>query len=580
MDRGRRRPPRLHAISTSVSPKSFRAQREYSRHIFGQFLEQFHRTVYGGIFEPGSPHSDERGFRLDVLDALRELKVPNVRWPGGCFVSSYHWLDGVGPDRSPVYSPAWRVVDPNTFGTDEFLAWCEDLGADPYFCTNAGTGTAEEMAHWLEYTNRPVGSRWSNLRAENGHEDPYGVPFWSIGNENYGVWEIGQKTGETWAPLVAEAAKYLRRIDENIEILAAAVDEPGWMLPLLEQAGGFLNYVSIHGYWDDIPFINNPSPYLACMGRTPEPEQRIANARALIDASGQHHVKIAFDEWNLRAWHTPPGSSEASIGARDLNDINATYTMADAVFSAVFLNSCVRNGDVVGMANLAPAVNVRGPLYVHPEGVVKRTTFHVMAMYANLLGPRVIDSAISSANLDTGSVDVPLVDAVVTGDDDDHVIVALVNKSDSRAGGVRVRIGGVPVKGGTERSSSPAPRPTPITTSRVQMRSTRSRPSSTSSMGSPRSPLTAWSSARSTVPRRASRMASHGRGVRLGCGPRRRAADEPTETRRSCSRCTSCGSSAGLGVNCVRTGCPLRSGRRIPDAHAAGTDTPTCQDEV
>lgn len=294
MDRGRRRPPRLHAISTSVSPKSFRAQRECSRHIFGQFLEQFHRTAYGGIFEPGSPHSDERGFRLDVLDALRELKVPNVRWPGGCFVSSYHWLDGVGPDRSPVYSPAWRVVDPNTFGTDEFLAWCEDLGADPYFCTNAGTGTAEEMAHWLEYTNRPVGSRWSNLRAENGHEDPYGVPFWSIGNENYGVWEIGQKTGETWAPLVAEAAKYLRRIDENIEILAAAVDEPGWMLPLLEQAGGFLNYVSIHGYWDDIPFINNPSPYLACIGRTPEPEQRIADARALIDASGQHHVKIVI----------------------------------------------------------------------------------------------------------------------------------------------------------------------------------------------------------------------------------------------------------------------------------------------
>ncbi len=434
-------------LVASIEIDTARTQREYSRHVFGQFLEQFHRTVYSGIFDPGSPLADERGFRLDVLDALRELKVPNVRWPGGCFVSSYHWLDGVGPDREPVYSPAWRTVDPNTFGTDEFLAWCAELGADPYFCTNAGTGTAEEMAHWLEYTNRPVGSRWSDLRAENGHEAPYAVPFWSIGNENYGFWELGARTAEDWAPFVTEAAKYLRRVDDGIQILAAAVDEPAWVLPLLEQAGSFLNYISIHGYWDDLPVVNHPSPYLACMARTIEPEQRIANARALIGASGQEHVKIAFDEWNLRAWHTPPGSSDASIGARDLNDINSTYTMADAVFSAVFLNSCIRNGDVVGMANLAPTVNVRGPLYVHPAGVVKRTTFHVMSMYANLLGPRVVDSATSSANLDTGSADVPLIDAVVTGDDQGRVIVAIVNKSDGTAGGVRIRIGGVPVTG-------------------------------------------------------------------------------------------------------------------------------------
>ncbi len=433
------------AASLEIDPT--RRQIEYSRHIFGQFIEHFHRQVYGGVFAPGSPLADERGFRLDVLEALRELKVPNVRWPGGCFVSAYHWVDGIGPGRSPVFDPAWRVTEPNTFGTDEFLAWCAELGTDPYICTNAGTGTPEEMASWLEYTNGAAGSRWANLRVENGHEQPYGVPFWSIGNENYGWWEIGAKSGEEWARFVTESAKHMRRVDSDIQLLAAAVEKPDWALPLLEQAGKYLTYISIHGYWDKLAFANNPSPYLRCMAMTLEPEKQIMTARALIEASGQHHVKIAFDEWNLRGWHHPPGGDSAAIGARDLNDDNSTYTMADAVFSATFLNSCIRNGDAVGMANLAPTVNTRGPLFVHPDGIVKRTTFHVMSMYANLLGPRLLDSAISSASLDTGVRDVPLIDAIATADAEGRVVVALVNKSETEVVGVRVRIGGVPVIG-------------------------------------------------------------------------------------------------------------------------------------
>ncbi len=433
--------------SASVDIDPARRSIEYSREIFGQFIEHFHRQIHGGIFEPGSSLADERGFRLDVLEALRELKVPTVRWPGGCFVSAYHWVDGVGADRSPMFDPVWRVTNPNTFGTDEFLAWCAELGTQPYFCTNAGTGTATEMASWVEYTNREVGSKWSDLRAANGHPEPYSVPFWSIGNENYGWWEIGAKSAEEWAAYVTEAAKLMRRIDADIHILAAAVPDPAWALPLLQQAGKNLSYISIHGYWDHLELANEPASYLACMAMTLEPERKIALTRALIEASGQDHVKIAFDEWNLRAWHTPLGGSAASIAARDLNDDNSTYTMADAVFSAVFLNSCIRNGDIVGMANLAPTVNVRGPLYVHPEGIVKRTTFHLMSMYANLLGPRVLDTAVSSVGLDTGSGDVPLVDAIATAGDDDRIIVALVNKSDVNQAGVLVRIGGSPVTG-------------------------------------------------------------------------------------------------------------------------------------
>lgn len=431
--------------AVEISPA--RAQTEYSRHLFGHFIEHFHRQVYGGIFEPGSPLADERGFRLDVIEALRDLSVPNVRWPGGCFVSTYDWVDGIGPDRKPTFDPAWRVNDPNTFGTDEFIAWCDAIGADAYICTNAGTGTPQEMSEWLEYTNRPTGSRWSDLRAEYGHPEPYAVPFWSIGNENYGDWELGAKTGAEWAAFVTESAKLMLRIDPDVKLLAAAFEDKDWILPMLEQAGRYLDYISIHGYWDKLHEVNKPTDYLGAMSKTLGPEGQIALVRSMIEVSGQQHIKIAFDEWNLRGWHHPVGNTPEAINARDLNDDNSTYTMADAIFSAAFLNSCLRNSDKVSMANLAPTVNARGPLFVHPTGVVKRTTFHVMQMYANLLGPRVLDSAVQSIALDTGAGEVPLVDAIATGDDDGNTVFVLVNKSDKDAAPVRVRIDGVALTG-------------------------------------------------------------------------------------------------------------------------------------
>ncbi|MFZ4849249.1 MAG: hypothetical protein ACOYL7_08995 [Caldilinea sp.] len=187
--------------SAAVYIDPHRGHKAYNRMLFGQFLEHFHRQVYGGIFEPGSPLADADGFRTDVIEALRELRVPVVRWPGGCFVSAYHWLHGVGAGRQPSYDKAWRVNDPNTFGTDEFVAWCRKIGAEPYLCTNAGTGTPEEMSDWVEYCNLPEAGRWAQLRRANGHALPHTVRYWSIGNENYGDWEMGAKTAAEWGRL-------------------------------------------------------------------------------------------------------------------------------------------------------------------------------------------------------------------------------------------------------------------------------------------------------------------------------------------------------------------------------------------
>ena len=161
-----------------------RALHDVDPMIYGQFIEHFGRQVYGGIYDPGHPLSDADGFRRDVIAALRRLRIPVMRWPGGCFVSAYHWKDGVGRDRMPAFDKAWCVEESNAFGTDEFMLLCKKLGAAPYLCTNAGTGTPEEMSDWVEYCNEPAMGRWARLRIANGHEKPFGVKYWSIGNEN------------------------------------------------------------------------------------------------------------------------------------------------------------------------------------------------------------------------------------------------------------------------------------------------------------------------------------------------------------------------------------------------------------
>jgi alpha-N-arabinofuranosidase len=408
----------------------------FNRMIFGQFLEHFHRQVYGGVFDPGSPLSDKNGFRTDVVEALRELKVPIVRWPGGCFASAYHWRDGVGPNRQPSFDKAWGVEDPNTFGTDEFVKWCRLIGAQPYICTNAGTGTPEEMSDWVEYCNLSGKGRNARMRKSNRVAEPHNVRYWSIGNENYLGGEIGAKTVEEWAPLVRESAKMMRAVDSDLRILAAATVSGNWTPPLLKAAGKYLDFISIHGYWDRLwQRDTHPSDYLHCMAFCDAPEKQILQAVDLLNQNGfADRIKIAFDEWNLRGWHHPgfPGGGADQldeIKERDENDINATYTMADAVFSASFLNACLRQAKHVHMACMAPVVNVRGPLFVHPKGIVKRTTFHVLKMYSDLLQPNVVDCKLVSDKMQIEQNPVSALDAIATcTPDGKRVAIAAINR--------------------------------------------------------------------------------------------------------------------------------------------------------
>lgn len=412
--------------------------------IYGHFIEHFHRQIYGGVYDPGSPLSDEDGFRTDVLEAMRKIKVPVLRWPGGCFVSSYHWKDAVGEKRTPFFDKAWRVEDPNSFGTDEYIRLCRKIGCEPYICTNAGTGTAEEMSDWVEYCNLEQEGKYAKWRIANGYPDPYKVKYWSIGNENYGFWEIGAKSAGEWGRLVAESAKMMKHVDPETELTAAALTDLHWNITLLENSAQFLDWISIHEYWDGIHQTNDYASYGEVMAYTNLTEHSINEVRGLLAAMKlEKKIKIAFDEWNLRGWYHPNvhtieqgRTKEEYLYPRDENDDNSKYTMADAVFTACFLNALNRNCDIVGMANFAPVVNTRGCIYTYKEGIVLRSTYHVFDLYVNFLGDVILDSW--CGDMETMRVrnkagefeETDVLDMVATSfSDREGFAVAVVNKS-------------------------------------------------------------------------------------------------------------------------------------------------------
>jgi len=431
----------------------------YGPMLFGGFIEHFHRQIYGGLYEPGSPLSNEHGFRKDVIRAMRELKLSVVRWPGGCFASGYHWKDGVGGNRQPTFDVVWGVEDPNTFGTDEFVKWCRLVGCEPYICTNAGNGTPEEMREWVEYCNGTEG-RYARMRADNGNPKPLNVRYWSIGNENWGSHEIGRKSAQEWGPLVNESAELMLGVDPDLRLLAAATPKRDWTLPLLAAAGKHLDSVAIHQYWLPCWQEELRPDYLSCIMLSEKPEQTIAGVIDVIEEAGYRgKIKIAFDEWNLRGWHHPgfprkqPSADDDPavrklIEKRELNADAAQYTMADALFSASFLNACLRHAEDVDMANIAPIVNTRGPLYVHRDGIVRRTTFHTLAMYANELQGRVGRLDLESGMLVQGERFVPVLDAVATVDELGKTwAVALVNRHPSETVACTVRMKDVSLDG-------------------------------------------------------------------------------------------------------------------------------------
>jgi alpha-N-arabinofuranosidase len=411
---------------------------EVHPHIFGNFAEHLGRCIYGGIYEEGSPLSDEKGYRKDVMEAVRGLGVTILRWPGGNFASGYNWKDGIGPkDQRPARPDhAWGDIDSNRFGTDEFLQYCERIGAEPYICINAGLGTINEAREWVEYTNESRHTYWADLRRKNGRDKPYNVKYWSLGNEIDGPWQLGHKNAEDYAKFALEAAKAMRRADESIKLVAAGSSNfgPGadwiaWNRTVLERLRGEIDYISLHTYIGNRD--NNLETFLAASA---DIDERIEVTAGLIRAAlaGRRVTRpiyIAFDEWNV--WYRARGGSEFATGATRLEEI---YNFEDALAMGMFFNSFFRHADVVKMANLAQLVNVIAPIFTNKEGLFLQPIYFPIAEYAKQKGNIALDALVESPKYKAGNRgELGYLDASVTWNPKDRALyVNVLNRSASQ----------------------------------------------------------------------------------------------------------------------------------------------------
>ena len=343
--------------------------------LFSSFIEHMGRAVYTGIYEPGHPEADEKGFRQDVAALIRPLRLSHIRYPGGNFLSGYRWQDGIGPrDRRPVRPElAWFALEPNQVGTDEFLQWCEDLGIQPMLGVNLGTGTPQDATDLLEYVNGDLPTCFANLRRANGHPAPYGVKLWCLGNEMDGPWQICAKTAEEYGRVAAETAKMMKWMDPSIELVACGSsyrDMPtfgAWEKTVLEHCYPYIDYISLHQY-----YTNEEGDVPSFLARSLEMEDSIHEIAALCDQAraqqnGDHDVMLSFDEWNVWYHFRKAGVSPPKwTVARPIEEEN--YDDVDPLVTGCMMNALLRNADRVKIACLAQLVNVIAPIMTEPGG--------------------------------------------------------------------------------------------------------------------------------------------------------------------------------------------------------------------
>jgi alpha-L-arabinofuranosidase len=353
--------------------------------VFGGFVEHLGRCIYGGLYEAGSPLADERGFRKDVLGLLRELRLGVLRWPGGNFVSNYHWTDGIGPKAERPRRPelAWGGEEPNTFGTDEFLAYCAELGTEPYICLNMGTGTLAEALDWVEYCNSARNTAWASRRRANGRDEPYGVRYWALGNEMYGSWQVGMMTAREYVREATRWASAIRKLDPGARLVACG--ETGlteWDRIVIDGLAGLVDYHSVHIYTgSDDYWTNVLQPHQA--------ERAIRTTAALIDRTAylqgiDRKPAIAYDEWNVWYRTVPEATGPEATGpeATGNADLAERYTFDDALAVATYLNIFIRNCARVRMANLAQMVNAIAPIVTTDETATVQPIYYPFLLHA------------------------------------------------------------------------------------------------------------------------------------------------------------------------------------------------------
>ena len=413
--------------------------------IFGGFLEHMGRAVYEGVFDPGSPLSDADGFRRDVLDVLRPLRMPVVRYPGGNFVSNYDWRDGVGPRDQRPRRPdfAWRSVETNQFGTDEFMAWCRELGTAPMVAVNLGTGSPADAAGLVEYCNLPAGTALADARAANGHPDPYDVRLWCLGNEMDGDWQAGHVPAATYAERALVASRLMKRLDPTIETVACGSSHrllPSyltWDRTVLEHCWDSIDLISAHRY-----SRNDRDDTASFLAEGVVLDEILDHYRGLLAVTkavlrSRHDVGVSFDEWNV--WYREMGQDGGWEEAPHL--LEEVYNVEDALVCAQYLHAFLRNADIVKVACLAQIVNVIAPVLTRPDGLLVQSIYWPFRLLRDTAGAQSLRPEVRAPERSTRRGDVPVVDAAATfAEDSGAMIVSLVNRDPERAINVVVRV--------------------------------------------------------------------------------------------------------------------------------------------
>ena len=398
---------------------------DLDRRLFGSFLEHIGRAIYTGIFEPGSKLADESGFRKDVLDEIRGMQVPMIRYPGGNFVSGYNWLDGVGPrDKRPrVHERAWNSIESNAFGTNEFLAWCREVRTEPLLAVNLGTGTPETAAALVEYCNVAEGTKYSNLRREHGVTKPHAVKSWCLGNEMDGPWQIGHTTAVEYGRKAAEAAQQMRQADRNIELIACGSSSPmmptylEWDRQVLEHCYNDVDAISLHRYFNKPAETNGDSTRFLALNLGLE--QQIDEVAAVCDyvrarLRTRKRLWLSFDEWNVwyRTFNNLDGKRQEAPHL-----VEEVYSLEDALLVGGTLNSLLRKAARVRIACLAQLVNVIAPLMTDSETVLRQTIYYPYLWALKYARGKVLDLSVKSASYEAPRIGpVPYVDAAGTLD--------------------------------------------------------------------------------------------------------------------------------------------------------------------
>lgn len=404
--------------------------------IYGSFVEHMGRVVYTGIYEPGHPQADEEGFRKDVMEAVKEAGVSIIRYPGGNFVSGYDWEDGVGPkDSRPVrLDLAWKSLETNQFGTDEFMHFAEKSGAEPMMAVNLGVNGIKDALHYLEYCNFPGGTKYSDMRKDHGVEQPYGIKTWCLGNEMDGDWQLGHKTAEEYGRLAQETAKAMKLMDSSIELVSCGsslntmATYPQWEATSLDYTYDYVDYISLHQYFD-----GHEKSFSAFLAQADEMNEFIENVGAVCDfiktkKRSDKKLFISFDEWGV--WTR---SSDETVNECDANPWQEApvisemiYSFEDALLFGGMLMALIKNADRVKIACQSLLANISAMIMTKKGGEMwLQTIYYPFAQAARYAQGTVMDTRLDCDKMVEGGKEIPLVDALAVENGKELVILAI-----------------------------------------------------------------------------------------------------------------------------------------------------------